>query len=153
MLLLLSANAAVDMTNDYGTTPLMNALCANSDRVVEALLEAKANVNHRDNLQRPALFFSCHEDWVELMLKAGADPNAEDDIGRTALFNDMENYQYGDSVPLLVNAKADVNHADSMGLTPLVYAATCNDFELLQSLLENGADLRKKARRIIVTTR
>jgi ankyrin repeat protein len=82
-------------------------------------------------------------DMVENVLNAGADPNVLDDNGDPILrFAISQRGQTGiDLVRLLVDSGADVNALDRRGYALLPIAAEDGKLEIVQILVEAGADI------------
>ncbi len=79
----------VDAANKIGQTPLMYACIERHVHVVEALIEAGADLEAKNTLHwdwRPLHWAVLQDDVniVEILLKAGADAKAKDRVGRTA---------------------------------------------------------------------
>ncbi|HSS95803.1 MAG TPA: ankyrin repeat domain-containing protein [Terriglobales bacterium] len=115
---------------------------------VRELLQAGAKVNVWDEFQVSPLFEatnSNHPDITEELLKSGADPKLTDLDGSTPLMTAAWN---GDiqSARLLLDRGALVNAANAHGETALIFASqTCPDGEMVQMLLDAGADRRSEA--------
>lgn len=117
--LLLKSGASPSFCGRSDISPLVLAvgLSVSSPEIVQALLDAGAEVNAAcGNMHRTAL------DALALS------PNA---------FND----RWLDVVRLLIKRGADVNHKDASGCTPLLYAASFGNVRLVQLLVELGADV------------
>ena len=95
---------------------------------------------------------------VKILMEKGADPNTRDSDGRNALMV-MSMEQRSDSRVVrdlqtqpdtalqligeaLLQAKCDINAADSNGRTPLMYAARYNQPTAVRLLLEDGANAK-----------
>lgn len=110
---------------------------------VLTLLNAGADVNAKDALQRTALLLTIaggHVDTVQALLDAGADVDVKSWDGATALMQ----ASYGEHskiVQVLVEAGADVNIRSPHGSTALIYAARKGRTENVQILLDAGADV------------
>lgn len=90
VLLLVAANAGVNLAADDGTTPLLAACQEGQDDCVRQLLAATAiNVNQQNTAGATALMHACefnHAGCVGLLLKAdGIDVNVSAHDGTTAL--------------------------------------------------------------------
>jgi uncharacterized protein len=161
---LLQAGANPDRALLAGETPLMVAARTGSAGVVELLLKKGANPNARGARGQTALMWAVaqkHPDVVKLLIANRADIHAKSDTwsqvmavpphglleynraiphgGDTAL---MFAARAGDlvSAKLLVSAGASVNDQDAWGVSAMVLAAHSGFSELVEFLLDNGAD-------------
>ncbi|KRF03381.1 hypothetical protein ASG89_23360 [Paenibacillus sp. Soil766] len=135
----------VDESNSY--TPLHYA-AERAINLTESLLDGNAKVNVSANGMTPLMQVSSKKQLglVNKMLAMGADPN----LGRGALIAALHPYANSDltdeSVQIVENLiayKADVNTANADGETPLmsvVFASTPQSRQIVQMLLEHGAD-------------
>ena len=83
---------------------------------------------------------------VKLLAKAGADLNARDtDYGDTAL-TWASNQGHAECVRALIAAGVDANQANRYGWSGLVYAATYNHPECIRELLAAGANVSAKCK-------
>jgi len=73
-------------------------------------------------------------------LERGAAPNGRNEYGRTALHYVVERGRSLDNVHLLLDAGASVNTRDPFGYTPLHDSVLGDNAELIQLLLDAGAD-------------
>jgi len=79
---------AIDAKNMMGLTALTAAAFKGHLEIAQALVAAKANVNHANGSGQTALMFAAlagKADMVAYLLKSGADPKARDKSGKTAL--------------------------------------------------------------------
>jgi len=161
---LLEAGANPNAALLAGETPVMVAARSGSPIVVEQLLAKNANVDAHSARGQTALMWAVaqkHADVVKVLLAHGADIHARSDVwsevmavsphghldynraiphgGDTAL---MFAARVGDfaSAQLLVAAGANVNDADAWGVSATAMAAHAGHGELVEFLLENGAD-------------
>lgn len=161
---LLEAGANPNLALLLGETPLMVAARVGNPDIVEQLLAKGANVNARAGRSQTALMWAVaqeHPEVVKALLAHGADVHARSDVwsqvmavpphghldynrsiphgGDTAL---MFAARVGDSTSakLLVAAGANVNDADAWGISATVLAAHSGYGELVEFLLEKGAD-------------
>jgi ankyrin len=161
---LLEAGANPNAALLAGETPVMVAARSGSPVVVEQLLAKGANVNARAARGQTALMWAVaqkHADVVTVLLAHGADIQARSDVwsevmavsphghpdynraiphgGDTAL---MFAARVGDvaSAKLLVAAGANVNDADAWGVSATAMAAHAGHGELVEFLLEHGAN-------------
>jgi ankyrin repeat protein len=161
---LLEAGANPNVALLAGETPVMVAARSGNPAVVEQLIAKGANVNAHAARSQTALMWAVaqkHPDVVKVLLAHGADVHARSAVwsqvmavpphglpeynraiphgGDTAL---MFAAREGDvtSAKLLVAAGANVNDADAWGVSATVLAAHSGFGELVEFLLEKGAD-------------
>jgi ankyrin repeat protein len=148
-----------------GESPVMVASRSGFPVVVEQLIAKGANVNARAARGQTALMWAVsqkHPDVVKVLIAHGADVHARSNVltevmavpphahldynraiphgGDTAL---MFAARVGDlaSARLLIAAGANVNDADAWGVSATALAAHSGYGELVESLLERGADV------------
>lgn len=167
--LLLRANAAVDVANQLGVTPLWVASSIDSATIVGKLLKAGANPNVAPMTGgTPLMLVSQRGDVasVELLLKHGANANATEAAnGQTAMMWAVAQ-RHPDVVAALLKAGADVGARskssqrvvllccpawagdsegtvalDEGGLTPLLFSTLDGDVASATRLLDAGADV------------
>jgi ankyrin repeat protein len=115
---------------------------------VQLLLVKGADVNFAGDKKRTPLMIAVYRrnlDLVEFLVSKGADVNARDGDGQTALIyscRQRKNATPDNSIALfLLNNGADVNlRSTKKGFTALMIAAEAGNVELVQKLLEKGAD-------------
>ena len=161
---LLQAAADPNLALLFGETPLMVASRSGAADVVTLLIDKGASVNARGPRGQTALMWAVsqqHPDVVKNLLARGADLRARSDVlsqvmavpphgkleynrlipfgGDTAL---MFAARVGDlaSLKLLLEASANVNDADAWGVSAMVLAAHSGFTEMVEFLLDNGAD-------------
>ena len=161
---LLEAGANPNLALLLGETPLMVASRSGKPLVITQLIDKRANVNARGPRGQTALMWAVseqHPDVVKVLLARGADIHARSDVwtemmavpphgkpeynrliphgGDTAL---MFAARVGDlaSARLLIAAGANVNDADAWGVSAMVLAAHSGFTDLVELLLDKGAD-------------
>ena len=161
---LLAAGADPNAALRLGETPLMVASRAGAPQIVEQLLAKGADMSATAARGQTALMWAVgqrHADVVEVLLDHGADLEARSDVwsqvmavpphgrpeynfdvphgGNTAL---MFAARVGDlaSAKLLAAAGANVNDTDAWGVSATVLATHSGYAELVEFLLESGAD-------------
>jgi ankyrin repeat protein len=95
---LLEKGADVNLIDELGNTPLMNAVSSSSyigRETIKILLEAGSNKDVQNKEGKTALMLAVIEshksaDEVDLLVKAGADVNKQDQEGKTALHLALE---------------------------------------------------------------
>ena len=161
---LLEAGAHPNLALLLGETPLMIAARSGNADVVTQLIDKGANVNARGPRGQTALMWAVseqHPDVVKVLLSRGADIRARSEVlsqvmavpphgkpeynrmipsgGEDAL---MFAARVGDlaSAKLLLAAGANVNDADAWGVSAMVLAAHSGFTEMVEFLLDKGAD-------------
>lgn len=166
---LLAAGANPNAPLLLGETPLMVAARSGHASVVEQLLAKGAAVNTRAARGQTALMWAVaqkHPEVVKILLAHGADlharteslsevmavaPHGHLDYNRAIPFgNDtalLFAARVGDlaSARILVEAGANVNDADAWGVSALVLAAHSGFGDIVELLLEKGADANSSA--------
>ena len=162
--MLLEAGADPNRELLSGETPVMVAARAGSAEVVRQLAAAGADLDRQGSRGQTALMWAAaqrHPEVVQALLDGGADLSVRSDVwtqvmavpphsrpeynreiphgGNTALLFAV---RAGDlpSARVLVAAGADVDDADAWGVSAAVLAAHGGHRELLEFLLDNGAD-------------
>jgi ankyrin repeat protein len=162
MKILLSHGADINAKDNNGSTLLLTAIRNNYVESVKLLLNHHANVNEKNNHDQTPLLVSInyHKTKIEiikLLLDYGADVNMQNIYGRSALsevmyvsfnFKTMDDKNFMIQVlHLIFEKKPNVNQADMLGETPLLYALTGfwfdkqMQYEAVKLLLDNGADV------------
>ena len=136
-------------------TPLHTAAKCGYIDVAKLLLAAKADVDKEDKLGETPLFkavISGHQDLTALLLSAGSDPNTTNTGypgvvggGWTPLHWTAKR-GCGEIAKLLLNAGAEVDKVNPnwMDMTPLHCASLYSRIDIIQVLLDGGADIKKK---------
>ena len=124
---------------------LRNASLEGMTEQIEQLIREGANVNSSDEDGRTALMlaaFNGHVPALELLLNANAIIDVADSSGRTALMYACTG-PFPDAVKLLLKKGSEINKADTGDkFTPLMYAASEGNLEVVKVLLDNNADPR-----------
>jgi ankyrin len=161
---LLEAGANPNASLLHGETPVMVAARSGYSDVVEQLLAKGANPNVRAARGQTALMWAVaekHSDVVKVLLAHGADLRARSEVWSQVMAVPPHGYRdYNRAIPhggdtalmfaarvgdlssakLLVAAGANVNDADAWGVTATVLAAHSGYGELVEFLLDKGAD-------------
>ena len=126
-------------------TALNWAISNYNTKMARLLLNAGADPNEA-GLETPALQDAVrggYAEGVRLLLEAGANPNVRDSKGRTVLMT-LPIYTYvvldAECIRMLFRAGANPNLKDEEGLTALMWAILREEPELVQLLLEGGAN-------------
>ncbi len=143
--------AKVDTPIVYGEssiTPLMKASWDGDLPIVEYLLSKGANVNARDTQSKETALSNAvkrgHVDIVKTLLAAKADVSLRDmfdfNVFTTAVAGGNQ-----EIAGLLLDAGAKVNDGMS-GLTPMAFAASSGNTDMMRFLAERGADVNYGAK-------
>jgi ankyrin repeat protein len=165
MLLKTGANANASLL--LGETPLMVAARSGHVAVVEQLLANGANVDAKAGRDQTALMWAVtqqHPEVVEILLTNGADVHAQSAKWSEVMAVPPHGYlPYNRDIPhgndtalllaarvgslasarLLIAAGANVDDADAWGITATTLAAHSGFTDLVEFLLEKGADPNK----------
>lgn len=141
-LLLLGADP--NAININGGTPIMFAAISGNATIIQQLIDANANIDARGNNGWSALMIAVakgHLAATKLILDIGADINTQDIYLWTPLLRaSYENR--ADIVRWLAhNKNVNINHQDEHGATALHHAAAKGFDEIVDILVDQGADL------------
>jgi ankyrin repeat protein len=166
---LLQAGANPNATLLLGETPLMVASRSGNADVVEQLLARGANVNARAARGQTALMWAVaqkHPDIVKVLLAHRADVNARSESwSQVEAVSPHGHPEYNRTIPygintplmfaarvgdlasarLLVDAGASVNDQDAWGISVVTLAAHSGFLDLVEFLLDKGADPNRSA--------
>jgi ankyrin repeat protein len=143
----------VDDASDEGITPLIAACSEGHLEVAKLIIEAKANVNAKDQDQTNALMAAAargHAEIVKELVAAGASVNEQNADGHTAL---MFAYNGKNQVETLWERykqylrEADTDRTkdlDDNGTGPIIQGALDNHIALIELLYKHGADATLK---------
>ena len=122
------------------STALMHAAYSGTLDIMNALIEAGADVNAKNNRNATALHWAVRDAAkMKLLLAKGADPNAKTVEGRTILHSAAMQPAGAPLVKLLLESGANPNAKLIVGLTPLTFAIQTS-LESTRLLLAAGAD-------------
>ena len=145
----LDVNYNLEIDEYSKSTPLIQAIKYKQTDIINYLLENNADVNLKEELTGfTPLMASLHDITItELLIEKGADIEAKDDDGINALVY-ASTYNNEEMVKFLLEKGADANtvceieneHTD-IASTPLMNAAYRGNTNIINMLLENGADI------------
>ncbi|OTB06936.1 hypothetical protein M426DRAFT_30132, partial [Hypoxylon sp. CI-4A] len=139
---LLNEGADVNMRGFGGDTPLHRAASRNYVDIVKVLLDAKANVDLKnDDWQTPWLYSAAAGGDIEMvrfLIESGVNPSIKTNFDWAPLHWAAHNGKL-DCVRALVDAGADVNAMSDVSTTPLDMARKTNQTVIADLLLRAGA--------------
>lgn len=149
---LLKFGAKVNVQDKYGTSTLAHAAKHLDVESVKLLIEAGADIHHKDNDGGTMLDYAARNQWgddiVQLFIDAGLDVNSRSNKfvkNSTPLISAMFSYASLRTVYRLIYAGADVNARAEYDRTVLMYAAgdvsSTDGGIIVDVLIENGADV------------
>ncbi len=137
--------ANINITDNQGNTPLLNASYYGNIECVDLLIKNGADINLGNSVNNTPLTLAStmgHIDCVKLLIESGADVNHKTNRGDTSILlasimNRIE------CIKLLIKEGADVNNSGYYGNTPLIAASKNGFIECIKILIKNGADVNK----------
>ena len=145
--LFLSRGADINILDDDGDT-VLNCLAQHSEAsesILELLLENKADMslaNHEGMTPLHKLAKGGLAAHVRMLLKAGADPSAKDKHNRQPIQYAARTNEA--TVRALLDFDAEVNVTGSDWPSPIVYASSEANLQVLKLLLDRGADAKSE---------
>lgn len=144
---LLGDKSLITKTDKYGSTPLMHAALYSDAEMMTLLIDrgAEVNVSNRDGVT--ALMWGAGEiDKVRLLLEKGAKVDVQTELGRSPLLIASTYTSNVEVVRLLMESGAKPTGIDNFGETPLTSAAKRGDTQIVEALIQAGADLNAGGR-------
>ena len=136
-LLILFVAVASALSSTFAQTPdLITAARSNDVNLAKTLLDAKADVNQRDDKGYTPLILATYDgnfEVAQFLLQHGASTEIKDNSGRTALMgaafkgNERE-------VKLLLDHGANAAASDSKGMTSMMYAVMFARISVIKEL-------------------
>ena len=148
---LLQSGLSTETTIDYGEhkiTPLIKAAWDGDEEIVKTLLAAGAKVNAKaSDTGETALLNAVsnkYDSIVKILLKAGADVSIKNRFDFNALTSAVAaNNQ--DIAALLLDAGANIE-TETSTLTPLMFAASAGNVDMIRFLVKRGAKVNHGAK-------
>ena len=142
---LLKQAADIEGRGGEGWSPLERASSAGHVDVVRVLLEHGADAKARDSENFTPLHFAQGAEVARLLLKHGADANALKSGGQTPLhWLSWIGNKKVDSARVLLEHGVDIHARDDEGQTPFMIATREGNPDMMQLLLEYGAEDHRK---------
>lgn len=146
--LLIDSGADVSVVNSkYRTSPLMLASQRNDLLSVKKILAKKVNINQEDENGNTALCYASGNDaddteLLKLLITAGAKVNIKNGYGRNALIEAVSSKSLNKVKFLLKNGALINRRSEGFGgVSPISVAAFDVNLEMVQLLIDNGADV------------
>jgi len=133
--------ASLETRNDRGETPLITAAQEDQPAAITRLVKRGAKVDGIDNAGATALFHAAlqsHPNSVRTLLDLGADANASTRFGMSVLAAAVESDGGVEMVNLLISHGANVDAADTDGVTPLMRARQRGKADVVKLLEAHG---------------
>lgn len=158
---LIVQQSSIDLNfeNKRNITPLIQALLAEDIDLFQYLLSAGADPNYLTERGTSVLSLAAQKPTLTVFLEAclahGADPNlvhpGPPPMAPLSFAVDTNNVE---GLTALAESGADINAQDWLGSTPMISAATTNQYRVVYQLLQLGADpLAQSARGDTLATR
>jgi ankyrin repeat protein len=140
------SGAKLDVVDNYGDTPLFQAIRSGYSDFAEELLSTGADPEFTSGGGTALMVAAWYRDLriARILLDRGVSVNAADAKGQTALMNASQTCLDGKMVQLLLDAGADTNAKTVDGFTALMSAASAGNALAAEKLLKAGADPRVK---------
>jgi hypothetical protein len=135
-----SPNLAIDYSKEYPDKTKLVVLRGETNPQIDLESESKSVPITKEQLVNSAEYGKLEE--VQFLLKSGIDPNFGIGEHKTSPLKAATIMGHFPIVKLLVRSGANVNekYSDHYVATPIWYAANNGDFEIVEYLLDNGAD-------------
>ena len=146
--LLLEAGVNVNYTDTNGISALNGTVLADRPRMTQLLIEAGANPNLKSKDGNSAIHLAAITGKSRVLtelLKGEFNIDLQNANGETPLSSATQADNTADIISILLKAGANPNRFDNEKLAPIHYVAMSNDMELLDLLIEYGADVNAQA--------
>jgi len=137
VVLLIANGADVNASRFDGETPLHWALSHDRDEIAELLIAEGANVTAKSEYGETPLLLAHNLKLIELLISKGADINVKTNSGLTLLHR----AETKEIAEFFIDKGVDVNAKDSNGFNAFWFAVKRSRIEVVEVLIENGADL------------
>ncbi len=133
----------INSVNCEGQNLLHESISYSRQRFAEHVVNLGVDVNHVDNRgMTPLHYCAVYGDFLlaKKLLSHGGDLSIADNYGNQPLWTAVFNARgYYDLVHLYVDNRADINHVNSAGKSPLSFAEQICDKELIDILKSRGS--------------
>ena len=122
--------------DDEPDSGIRDEICAKTMKITEILLDAKANVNAKNKLDRTPLYVAATKgraDICAILISRGANVNEQNRVGETPIFRAAQG-GYWKVVKLLLENKAKLSSEDKLMKSPLEAAEAREDEKIHKSI-------------------
>ncbi len=138
---MIAHNINLNIFDEFGKTPLMNACSLKNMQLIETLVKGGADIDFQPKKGETAFFRACYygaTDVMDQLKKLGANINLPNNNEQTPLMLSVNRYNTR-VLEWLIQNNVDVNFKDMQGNTALMYAIASNRLDSVEFLLQNGA--------------
>ena len=142
---LLDAGANIEAVDEYKQTPLHVSAITGRHDTVQLLIERKADVDAKDDANETPLILACKRGYVETVraLVAGnanvqyesAESDDQPTRSSTSAIRTVVRSQKPELIAVLCDAGAAINSVDKMHKTPLWWAASTGNIDMVNTIL------------------
>jgi ankyrin repeat protein len=141
----LASTKLVNLADEDGDFPLMNAALYGSGQIMEILLQKGADPNAKNKDGETALMWSAQDpEKIKLLIKHGADINMAAKTGNTVLLIASVGNNQLPLIEFLVSQGADPLVKNQKGETSLMRAALFGDSSTISYLISRGVEMDAK---------
>ena len=133
-------NAQLNTLNEYGSSPLSNAIQQNHDKIAQYLIEQGADVHWQAENKRSLLFYVDDPEMAQLLIDKGIDINARDQWQNVAMHMQAL-YGRTEVVKALIQNKANPNSLNESSESPIFWALEQEHNQTAEIMAENGANI------------
>ncbi len=140
----------LEIRNESGRTPLLQACLLGYEEIVSQLLEAGASVHAADEDGNTALTLAAGRGdaaLISLLLRYGADPHVCNEATGESPVANAAGWGSPESVLVLLGAGARLDQPNHAGVTPLMRACANSNTDTASVLLANGANVNAQDKR------
>lgn len=141
MKLFLENKGNINVKTKAGNSALIESVRRNNLEAIDLCIQYGADLDYQNYHGTTALMEAVRDARLEIvnsLLAHGADPNAKNKQGETALMMLPRRKDAATFLDVLLKAGADIHVRDNKGLTPLMWACSGHQFEVMNKLISLG---------------